>query len=598
MNIKSLIFVFLSCFILFSCEKGLNYKNENAILPDDVWQDVAMIDGFLNDIYGGLNPSWCFNGNTSDEGIFTPKDMNKFLLGYGTVENSNVSLNYAYVDKINFFISNLENVSVDVLSEDDKKLFVAQAKFWRAWVYWSMVKQVGGVPLILEPQNESDITSLYLPRNKTSECVDQIIRDLDDAINVLPGKWTDEAIDYGRITKAIALSFKGKVLMWYASPLFNPNNLQDRWIKAYSANKEAIDFLDKEGYGLHSSYKDIWYDERNKEAIMVNQYFYPGHSVNFNVIRPEPLTKGGSWGNQPLLSLLLAFPKKNGEMLDLDIERLKKDTLYNQQFMTEFYMNRDDRFYATIYCGGTPYPTPDIFPGENSKKTLWNAWKYGENSVEYINLYADYNLGGSPGCTGFCDRKGLDTTWVAAQVECGQTDWIEMRYAEILMNMGECANEIGKKDEALSVLYRIRDRAGINPGIDGQYGITAKAIDEIRNAYINERFVEFAFEGKRFDDLRRLKRFDILNKQKYRRGLYLVLKENSKLPSLEETIMDAKVRKSFRFDYIENLDGDSNYYFNLSLNHWFYPLNPDQISQSKNVLEQNIEWGGTFDPVL
>lgn len=184
-----------------------------------------------------------------------------------------------------------------------------------------------------------------------------------------------------------------------------------------------------------------------------------------------------------------------------------------------------------------------------------------------------------------------------AEVGNGQTDWIEIRYAEVLMNFGECANEVNKTDEALQVLYDVRKRAGITPGADGKYGIKASTVNDIREAYINERFIEFAFEGKRFDDLRRLKRFDILNKQKYRSGLYLVLKDNSPLPSLDDNIFDPEIRKNFRFDYIENLDGDPNYGFNLSLNHWFYALNPNQISQSKNILEQNNEWGGSFDPL-
>lgn len=584
-------------FAFTSCEEGLDYKNENSIVPDAVWQDPAMIDGFLNDIYGGLNPGWIFNASSSDEGLNSAKDLNNYLRGIITVDNSSYSLDYKYVDKINFFLSNLVNVSTDILSKEDNDLFMAQAKFWRAWTYWTMVKQVGGVPLILEPQDASQLESLYKERNKTSECLAQIIQDLDDAIAVLPGKYTDETNDYGRITKGAAMAFKGRVLLWYASPLFNPDNNKERWETAYKANKEAVDFLTQEGFGLYPDFRNLWYDERNEEVIMVNQYFYPGHSINFNAIRPEPFTKDGSWQNQPLMSLLLAFPKKDGSTMTLDKERLKNDSQYNQDFMTDFYMNRDDRFYTSVYCGGTQYPTPDLLPGSSEKQTLWLAWRWDTNSNKYNTLYTDFSIVGSPGITGFCDRKGLDTTLINSEVGNGQTDWIEIRYAEVLMNMGECANEVGEPEKALQVLYDIRKRAGINAGSDGRYGIKASSVEDIRSAYINERFVEFAYEGKRFDDLRRWKRFDILNSQKTRHALYLVLKAGAPLPSLSETIMDAETRRSFQFEYVDNLDGDNAYVFNLSLNHWFYPLNPNQISQSLNKLEQNKEWGGTFDPL-
>lgn len=594
-TIKALALFAVSFFAFSSCESGLDYENTNAIVPDAVWKDSKMIDGFLNDIYGGLNPQWVFNASESDEGLNGAKDMNNYLRGILTVDNTCDSLRYKYVDKINFFLHNLKDVTTDVLSDKENQILAAQAKFWRAWTYWAMVKNLGGVPLILEPQDMSDKESLYKSRNKTSECVAQIIQDLDDAIAVLPGKYSDVS-DYGRITKAAAMAFKGRILLWYASPLFNPDNNKERWQAAYEANHAAVRLLDQEGYGLYPDFKQLWYDERNEEVIMVNQYFYPGHPINFNAIRPEPFTKDASNQNQPLMSLLLAFPKRDGSPMNLDVNRLKNDPQYNVDFMTDFYMNRDDRFYTSIYCGGTPYPTPDILSGQNSKVTFWNAWKWSEQDNKYNTLYLDYDIAGNPGVSGFFDRKGLDTTLINAEVGNGQTDWIEIRYAEVLMNMGECANEIGKTSEALQVLYDIRKRAGIEEG-KGNYGVMASSQEDIRMAYINERQVEFAFEGKRLGDLRRLKRYDLLNNQERRHVLYLVLKPGEAVPALTETIMDSVVRKKFRFDYIDNVDGDDSYKFNLSMNHWFYALNPNQISQSMNKLEQNKEWGGTFDPL-
>lgn len=575
-----------------SCKEGLNYENVNTIVPDAVWKDAAMINGFLNDIQGGLIPGWSYNnGETSDEGCRAAKSMSNYLRGIITVDNSNVSLNYTSIDKINFFLANLEDVTSEVLSVEEKDLLAAQAKFWRAWTYWDMVKQIGGVPLILKPQNIANKDSLYRERNKTSECMTQILQDLDDAVAVLPGRYVDEVNDYGRITKAAAMSFKGRVLLWYASPLFNPNNDKQRWEIAYEANKDAVKLLKQEEYGLYPDFRQLWYDERNEEVVMVNQYFYPGHTMGDY---PFPL---GNVSNQPLLSLLLSFPKKDGTFLTVDQNRLKNDPEYNQAFMNDFYMNRDDRFYSTVYFGGIPYPRKEVTSGYTNEMTLWHAWEWDDENNKYNMLITDYGLIGDPGFTGFAQRKGLDTTLTFSMRTNGQTDWIEMRYAEVLMNMGECANEVGKADEALQVLYDIRKRAGIEAGNSGQYGIIATSSSEIREAYIKERQAEFAFEGKRFDDLRRLKRFDILNDQGCRHGIYLVLKPDAPLPSKSETIIDPEIRKNFRLDYIDNLDGDPNYYFKLDLNHWFYPLNPNQISQSMNKLEQNNEWGGTFDPL-
>lgn len=590
---KGLICCLLGVFLLTqtSCKEGLDYENVNTIVPDAVWKDPAMINAFFIDIQGGLNPGWRYDGESSDEGAHSAKSMGSYVRGMITVENCSKSLDYTYVDKINFFLENLENVTSDVLLENEKALLAAQAKFWRAWTYWGMVRQVGGVPLILKPQDVTNKETLYRERNKTSECVIQIMKDLDEAIAVLPGRYADNVNDYGRITKAAAMAFKGRVALWYASPLFNPDNNKGRWEDAYEINREAVEFLKKESYGLYPDYKKLWKDERNEEVIMVNQYFYPGHPMGDF---PFPL---GQVKNQPILSLLLSFPKKDGSYLTIDQNKLKNDQSYNQEFMADFYTNRDDRFYTSVFFGGIPYPRKEMVSGQTDEMTFWHAWRWNDTDNKYDMLATDYGFVGDPGFTGFAQLKGVDASLTYSMRENGQTDWIEIRFAEVLMNMGECANELGKSSEALQVLHDIRKRAGIEAGSNGLYGILAKSTNEIREAYIKERQAEFAYEGKRFDDLRRLKRFDILNNQGARHGLYLVLKSNAPLPSKSETILDPEIRKNFRLDYIENLDGDPSYFFNLSFNHWFYALSPNQISQSMNKLEQNKEWGGSFDPL-
>ncbi|MBC9930588.1 RagB/SusD family nutrient uptake outer membrane protein [Chitinophaga qingshengii] len=581
-----------------SCRKGLDYDNQNNLNPNNVWKDSTMIGAFLSDIYGNMMPGWTFNGADSDEGISNARSMPDYSRGILAISTTNSKLDYTNIDKINFFLDKLQTLSSDILSDAKKQQFTGEAKFWRAWAYWGMVKNLGGVPLILHTQPADNVDALFVPRNKTSECIAQIVKDLDDAIQLLPGVYANAGKDYGRITKVAAMAFKGRVLLSYASPLFNPTGNAARWQAAYDANKAAVDFAVTQGHGLFPSYRNIWYQERNPEVIMVNQFQYPNNPTYFNYIRPEPMTKDVSNNNQPLLSLLLAFPKRDGAPMLLDKARLA-DPAYNAEFLTDFYTNRDDRFYATIFCGGTPYPAPDeVAPIYVKGNSFWNAWKYDVAAGRYVNILNVIHPGmpGNPGLTGFFDRKGLDTTVTANLGKQAQTDWPEIRFAEVWMNYGECANELGKTAEALQVLRNIRQRAGIQPGINNNYGITAAAVQDIRDAYITERQAEFAFENKRLDDLRRWKRFDILNNQGARHGLYLTLNNNQTV-SPSDNIMTAAVRARFTANYIDNLDGDPAFKFNLDLHHWFYAIPPSQISQSKNVLQQNNEWGGAFDPL-
>lgn len=587
---KKNILVGLCCSLLLSA-CSLDYENVEAITPDAVWKDSKMINAFLNNIYGNMMPGWPISANNTDEGMNDPTDMSQYVRGEATVMNSGVGLDYKNIDKINFFLDNLE--ATTALTEDEKKPLIGQALFWRAWAYWDKVFQVGGVPLILKTQDVSDINSLILPRNSTSECVTQILADLDEAISCLPDTWKNE--DYGRIDKGCALAFKGRVLLQYASPLFNPNNDQKRWQDAYEANKAAVDFLQSVGKGLYEgNFADIWYDEQNKEVIMVNQFYYPDHALDQKNIRPEPLTRDMANQNQAILPLIMAFPKIDGSPLVIDLDRLATDLNYNKQFMTDFYTNRDPRFHATIFCPGMKYPCGNDLP---NGMNFWNVWR--KDGVSNITLIQDEMSRGMPLGANFFQMKGLDDL-ESLYVYQGETDWIEIRFAEVLMNMGEAANEIGKSDEALQVLYDIRKRADIQ-STDGKYGITATSQDEIREAYVNERFIEFAYEGKRWNDLRRWKRFDILNNLKYRSTLYPILEDYSIVQNGQfdwtKDMLDPDVRKLFHFEYIECVDGDKNIYrFNLDLNHWFYPIKKDDLDRNSK-LEQNNEWGGTFDPL-
>ena len=250
---KRNIFAFcLSLILLCGCD--LDYTNTGAISPDNVWSDKTMINAFLTDIYGNMMPGWSYPQNGTDEAMNGNGDLGSYYRGQINIDNCGQGLGYGNIDKINFFLDQLENVTV--LTDEEKKQMRGQALFWRALDYWGKVWTVGGVPLILHFQDVTNIESLFVTRAKTSECVAQIIADLDEAIASLPDSWSGS--DYGRIDKGIAMAFKGRVLLQYASPLFNRNNDQSRWQAAYDANQAAITFLKSQAKDLYKGkFEDI-----------------------------------------------------------------------------------------------------------------------------------------------------------------------------------------------------------------------------------------------------------------------------------------------------------------------------------------------------
>jgi len=571
----------LSLGLLFSaCSKVLDKENLTAVNPADVWSNAAIARAYLNNIYADMMPGNTYgSGNATDEGVPYQRQTNTWLSGTATFDSRSKDdyiKPYENIRSINILLSGIDNATFDAASKSTIK---GEGLFWRAWGYYRLVKDFGGVPLVLTPQETAGgLESLALPRNKTSECVEQILKDLDDAIALLPETWSGG--DYGRIDKGAALAFKGRVLLFFASPLFNTSNDQAKWQKAYDANLAAKNFLDAHGKGLYPNYGKIWDDEMNKEVIMVRRYNYPQSTYFQGGLMPLNWSKDDVGYDRPSLELVDAFPMKNGA--DWNPATMAYDTLFR---------NRDDRFYATIYYNGSPF---QYLAGMVAGNTyLWTYFKsvtnyYGNTGIEgaHNQVTTDPLWSNS----GFYRIKAIDKTIIQGTVYNAAVDWPEIRYAEVLMNYGEAANEVGKTAEALNVLYQIRARAGILAGT-GNYGITASSRSDIRTAYQRERLVEFAFEGKRWDDLRRCKKFGYLRSLPQRHGLAIVLKPGqADVRPLDDINI---VWNRFAYKVIQTDRQD----IAVKDDYYIYGI-PKEVLDRNPKLEQNNNWGGNFNPFL
>ncbi|WP_296633656.1 RagB/SusD family nutrient uptake outer membrane protein [Polaribacter sp.] len=83
----------------------------------------------------------------------------------------------------------------------------------------------------------------------------------------------------------------------------------------------------------------------------------------------------------------------------------------------------------------------------------------------------------------------------------GEHDWIEIRLGDVILLYAEALNETGNASGALTQLNKIRNRAGLANS-------TATSQAEVRTAVLNERRLELAFEGHRWDDLVRTNSVD------------------------------------------------------------------------------------------
>lgn len=569
------------------CEDVLIEKRDLSGLNEQVFEDSLLARTYVDYVYEQNLPGWPSGDfiKASDE---MPGETKYFD---GTVEINTVttfgtaiSSDNAY-GKIRSMNQFLQEIDEGGLSQSWIDVLKGQVYFFRAWRYFELVSLYGGVPLVLTPQDPigGGKDELFLPRDKTSACIDQIVNDLDQAIELLPGTW-EHGEDWGRITSGAAAAFKARVLLYWASPQFNPGDAGDRWQRAYEASKAANEILLSNGYGLHPDFQNMWFEEvGNTEAVFITGYNNSADDQQKknagwdNSTRPAYLgTSGGS--NQPTKQIVDAFPMKDGKKITDPTSAY----IYDETF---FFQNRDPRFYATIAYNGSNWPI-----NGDADYRLWTYYKDEETSVEPEAT-----------STGFYCRKAIDPELAAGEVQYAGTDWMEIRYAEVLLNLAESACGVNRLEEAYAALVAIRERAGIEPGADGFYGLKPNmSREEMFRAILDERQVEFAFEGKRFWDLRRHKLFESLLNGKVRTGIKEIFNEASAGISpeeFEEIRDDIDVSATYvTYFNREELVLDTKYEINWQPEYYFFALPQDAIDNNPN-LEQNQGWGGAFDPL-
>ncbi|TKK65118.1 RagB/SusD family nutrient uptake outer membrane protein [Ilyomonas limi] len=570
---KALTFILYSyslLFLLSGCKKTLDVENVAAFDPNKVWNDPQLAQAYLTNLYAQALPgSWPVNsggyadelaGNLQTDAVTSASGPFKDW-PYATIRNINILFNE--IDK-------------GTLSDDTKNPIKGQGYFLRAWVYFNMVILYGGVPIIDKPQGLND--DLFVARNSTKECFDFIEADLQQALTLLPDKYSGD--DRGRIDKAAVLAFLGRVLLFKASPQFhssNPYNNAD-WSEAYEANKMAKDQLAAMGYGLVPNYADIWSKENkgNQEAILSVVFNSPNktNGRQEDACRPLSESKNATGGDQPVWEMIEAFPMKDGYQ-----PGASPNYAYDLQ---AYWQNRDPRFYNSIVYNGSIYELSN---------------KAGRRQYTAKGIATNEDMFG-PGelfnRTGFYPRKGMDSTLPQAAVTENETDWIELRYAEVLLNFAEAANETEHPAEVMSVLIEIRQRAGIEPGPANLYGLSAGMTrEQLREAIYHERRIEFIYEGKRFNDLRRTRRLNLIDGMS-KHGLLATLKPG-KDPA--EGITYSLLPEDFTYSILPLLSNGTNV-MSTPDTYYFFPIPKSEIDKNLK-LEQNIGWdGGTFNPVL
>ncbi|MBR1547112.1 MAG: RagB/SusD family nutrient uptake outer membrane protein, partial [Prevotella sp.] len=251
-----------------------NYDQVGA----EVYNDYDGANGRLNDLYGWCLPttseiSWKYPscglndlaGKSTEEyaGFSSFVDPQTAMSSDGSTAvsipdyfmaqaNNIQEAVYGRIRNINDFI---RGVSGSTLTEAQKNIMLGQAYFFRGWCYYNLFKWYGGVPLVdtvLEP-----VEGIEVPRASARETFEFVLTDLQNAADMLKAETADggwkSGADYGRVTSGTALALKGRLLLLWASPLFNRAGDSQRWTTAYEEMKADLATIDACGYGLYQT---------------------------------------------------------------------------------------------------------------------------------------------------------------------------------------------------------------------------------------------------------------------------------------------------------------------------------------------------------
>ncbi len=463
---------------VYSCKKSLNTTDSNVIASSDYFKNSAQLLAGTNAIYSAWHGSnlvgreWFFLHDMRSDDVATggsQLEVARFQLlsGPGDSDPGNPVMNavyqslYTVIHRANTVTDNAPNVTDNAALRDR---LVGEAKFLRGWAYFDLVTFWGSVPMYTSTVKTADGAQ---PKASIAAIYAQITKDLQDAAAILPGKSGYPSTDIARATSAAANAMLGRVLMQNGD---------------YAGAKAAllkIPTTGPDGYSLTARYLDNFEEETefNSESIFEMVYSDKGDN-NFNW---GSGTGDGTSADQTTV--------RNQEYDPIGWRNL----IPSNHVLNEFEnvaagtgTKNDPRY------GYTVYQTGDTF--DNGTATLVDADQNGNSSVVHGTTikvgWRKFQL---------IYKEDRPT----AAFHPGSNNQRILRYAEVLLNLAECENELGNPASAVTYLNQVRARPSVNMPLypTAQYPTATKA--NITAAIIHEKTVEMADEEVRNVDILR-----------------------------------------------------------------------------------------------
>lgn len=388
---------------------------------------------------------------------------------------------------------------------EQARIYLAEIKVLRAHFNIQLVSLWGDVPYFETSVTSEQLKSLT--RTPWREVVDKIMKDLDDAANVLP--W--QASEWGRVDRSVALGLKARIALYagswckfgYGRDAVKDAQQAEVYFKAAAEASKRV--INESGRSLAIEYKDLFTRagqlkaDVKKESMLFMMFSDFGDKSSHYMSLGEQCRMIGQSGRFPTQQLVDTYEMKNGKRID------EAGSGYDPK---KPFIARDPRLKETIY---THHDTIIGNTGANKMKFLMELFKpqtksWDEKGNERMIDNKDYS--GSVAQYGYV-FSGVGFAWKKYNHYDDESSAVPtynihiLRFAEVLLTYAEAKIELNEIDATVvNAIDRVRARVGmpgilvVDPTRDGDQ-------DKMRQIVRRERKVELAKESLMLFDMRR-----------------------------------------------------------------------------------------------
>ena len=500
-----------------SCSDFLDQKSPSELETTDVYNSTYYTELRVNKIYGGLTQDRTYSQDLAI--VWNLNSDIELVDGLGddatntTSERGNMNYNaspawskisgvwdaiYGVIEDANDVVAGVRNSNLlthgSTSEQQAMKRYLGEALTLRAMCYLDLVRFFGDVPFKTEP-SKSDLSNAYLSKTDRDEILDQLLVDLEEAVEMLP--WADEVGGYTteRITKGYAHGLLAQIAMTRAG---------------YAIREKA-----KEGYET-ASYSDATYPTQRPAADVRTDLYARALKHLSAIINNGTHRLNPSFENQWYLINQLQLDKTYHENL-FEIP-MGRNVTGELGYTVGVRMNGVTTEYGYGNSSGKLKLTAPLLYSYDKNDlrrditiAAFEIKQDGKNTIESMLGNAPFGL--------YCakwDCRKMSNEWLQENLKATAKHMtgvnpVKMRYSQVLLYYAECLNELAGPEgsyqgdagiTALQALALVHNRAFSEASIANNYMNNVPRTKEgFFEALVQENAWEFAGEGYRKWDL-------------------------------------------------------------------------------------------------